>query len=307
MNSTIAGKINKVIFIVLFTMGLITGWQDINAQTVKESVHYQDTPNASPVISKLMTLSIHVRDSITHDSVFHFLVDKLKLPVYYYPVGFGKRKYAGAYAGNLILEPCGPYSNFAYASNDFRAIFFGLTFESNKSMTSAALDLTGRKIQHKVTGDLSISFDGNMLSGKNILCGENITINLMDKSDKYIDRMKMDSLRNSMNNYSGNELGIEYVKGIQIGYKDKENLEKWKDLIYPSVLMNNGVWSGNDNLEFHFVKDNIREVASITFKVKSLGKARRYLTKNNLIGSVSDGKIEINKSKSFGLAIYLME
>ena len=83
----------------------------------------------NPIFSGIHTLSIHVRDTITHDSVFHFLVDKLKLPVYYNPVRYGKRKYVGLYAGNLVLEPCGPYSNFSYASDVFRAIFFGLTFE----------------------------------------------------------------------------------------------------------------------------------------------------------------------------------
>jgi hypothetical protein len=46
-------------------------------------------------------------------------------------------------------------------------------------------------------------------------------------------------------------------------------------------------------------------VQSITFKVKSLEKAKRYLLKNNLAGSFIDNKIQLNKSKTFGLSINL--
>jgi hypothetical protein len=293
VNSTIAGKINKVRSTVLLVIGLIIGLQNISAQSVKESVH-------DPVIARLQTLSIHVRDTITHDSVFHFLAEKLELPVYFYPTR-GQRKWAGVYAGNLVLEPCGPYSNISYASNDFRAIFFGLTFETFKSTDLASVDLTGRKIEHKITGEKSISL------AENIICGENITVNLMDKSDTYIDRVKMDSLRNYMVKNNGNELGIENVKEIQIGYKDSDILQKWKDFIFPSLLMNNEIWRGSENLEYHFIKDNIREVKGITFKVRSLENAKRYLMRNNLIGPVSNSKIELDKSKTFGLSIFLSE
>ena len=87
-----------------------------------------------------------------------------------------------------------------------------------------------------------------------------------------------------------NGLGIEYVKEISIGYKNDHNLKKWKELISPSELINNMIWQVSNMLEFHFIKSNIREVQSITFKVKSLEKAKRYLLDNNLIGSFIDKK-----------------
>jgi hypothetical protein len=300
LNPEIDGRMNKVKFTVLLVIGLAFGLQNLSAQIEKESVQADDSLKMSPVISRLQTLSIHVRDTITHDSVFHFLADKLQLPVYFYPTR-GKRKWAGVYAGNLVLEPCGPYSNIAYASNDFRAIFFGLTFEIYKSAKRASMVMSGRKIEHKITGEKSISL------AENIMCGENITVNLMDASDKYIDRPKMDSLRNLMKKDGANDLGIEYVKFIQIGYRDIESLERWKDFICPSVLVNNKTWNGSDNLNYQFIKDSIREVKGITFKVRSLEKAKRCLTKNNLIGPVSDGKIELDKSKAFGLNISFIE
>jgi len=267
----------------------------------EESVRDSSIPKTNPLFSGLHTLSIHVRDTITHDSIFHFLADKLKLPVYYYPLSYGKRKYAGIYAGNLVLEPCGPYSNFTYASDDFRAIFFGLTFEPYKSISQTANALAEREITIEA-GDSYIYLKD---SG---LCGENITISFIDKGDeKTNDKRKMDSLRFAMTTNPGNELGVEYVKEIQIGFKDNTNLLKWKELISPSELIDNEIWKESNILEFHIIKSNIKEVQSITFKVKSLDKAKRYLVKTNLFGSFVANKIQLDKAQTFGLSIYLTE
>ncbi len=271
------------------------------AQT--ESPHDFVIHDTYPVFSEFHTLSIHVRDTLTHDSLFHFLTDKLKLPVYYYPLRYGRRKYAGVYSGNLVLEPCGPYSNFKYAANDFKAIFFGLTFEPFESISMAATALDKRAIHHQVPGDGEI-----YLQEDSALCGDNMTISLIDRlGEKQNDKRKMDSLRYVMSADSENELGIEYVKEICIGYKDNSNLQKWKELINPSELTNNEVWKANNNLEFHFIKSHIKEVQSLTFRVKSLEKARQYLLKNNLFGSLHDDKIELNKTLTFGLSIYITE
>ena len=249
----------------------------------------------------------------------HFLVYKLKLPVYYYPVKYGKRKWGGVYAGNLVLEPCGPYSDFLYASNDFRAIFLGLTFEPFKSISLSDSGLTGRKIYH-FTGDTYI-----YLHKDSALCGDNITISFMDRGlIKALDKRIMDSLRYVMNadtekkykvferiddeiptsytsvNYY-NELGIEYVKNICIGYKDISGLQKWEEFISPLELTDNEKWEYSNLLEFQLIKSNIKEVHSITFKVKSLESAKRYLLKNNLFGNFVDNKIQLDKAQAFGL------
>jgi hypothetical protein len=291
----------------------------------KETAQDSIVTQTIPLFSELHTLSIHVRDTITHDSVFHFLVDKLKLPVYYYPVTFGKRKYVGVYAGNLVLEPCGPYTNYSYGSNNFRAIFFGLTFEPFESISLSAKGLTDRKINHQ-SGDTYI-----YLQKDSALCGDNITISFMDRGlIKTMDKRIMDSLRYAMNadtekkykvferidgeipsNYTSvkyyNELGIEYVKEICIGYKDISNLQKWKELFSPYKLTDKEIWKESNLIEFHIIKSNIKEVQSITFKVKSLEKAMHYLLKNNLFGSHVDNKIQLDKAQAFGLSIYLTE
>jgi hypothetical protein len=265
------------------------------------STHDFSIPNSDPVFSVLHTLSIHVRDTITHDSVFLFLTDKLKLPVYYSPIIYGKRKYAGVYAGNLVLEPCGPYSNFKYASNDFRAIFFGLTFEPYKSISQTANGLATKKISSEVGEDYIYLKDS-------LLCGENITISFMDKGDERAnDKLKMEILRYALTTRPENELGIEYISEIQIGYKDNYNLMKWKEFMSPLKLADSETLEGNNLPEIHFCKSNIKEVQSITFKVRSLEKAKKYLANNNLLGRTTSDKIQLNTARTFGLTIYISE
>ena len=253
-NNLKSNMITKVLkFFSLILLGMMMLFQNNFAKI--ESTHYSDVPKSNPLFSGLHTLSIHVRDTVTHDSVFHFLADQLKLPVYYYPLSYGKRKYAGVYAGNLVLEPCGPYSNYSYATNSFRAIFFGLTFVPFESISLTSMGLVDREIQHQVLGD------DIYLQEDSALCGGNITISFMDKREAKInDKRKMDSLRYAMNTDTDNELGIEYVKEIRIGYKDGPNLQKWKELISPSELKDNEIWKESNILEFHFIRSNYKEV-----------------------------------------------
>jgi hypothetical protein len=110
-----------------------------------------------------------------------------------------------------------------------------------------------------------------------------------------------------MSENTENDPGIEYVKEIRIGYKDHTNLQNWKGLISPDKLINNKTWAESTILEFHFVKSRIKEVQGITFKVKSLEKAKQYLLKNNLFGGYVDNKIILNKTQAFGLHICLTE
>jgi hypothetical protein len=286
----------KIIFLIL--IGVIV-LRDSSSQTKDPGT--QKSPEEIPLFSAFHTLSIHVRDTITHDSVFHFLVEKLKLPVYYYPVNYGTTKYAGVYTGNLVLEPCGPYTRFAYASKNFRALFFGLTFEPFQTIALTSKRLVDKKITHEI-GDRFIYLRDSALSG------ENITMSFMDKGQRKLeDKRIRDSLQLVLTKATGNELGIEYVKEIWIGYKDNSNLQKWKELIQPDKLSRNKIWAESNLLEFHLIKDKIKEVKGITFKVRSLEEAKKYLLENNLFGDYIESKIVLNKSQTFGLQICITE
>ena len=120
-----------------------------------------------------------------------------------------------------------------------------LTFEPFESISRTATGLVNRKIHHQVQGDGEI-----YLQEDSALCGDNLTISLIDRQENKInDERKMDSLRYVINADTNNELRIEYVKEICIGYKNGLNLQKWKELICPSDLtdMKSGSKAANSN------------------------------------------------------------
>ena len=261
-------------------------------ETFKDPIRLETTP----LISGVHTLSVHVRDTISQDSVYQFFVNKLMLPIYYTPVMYGQKKYAGIYAGNMVLEPCGPYHNIDYATDDFRAIFYGLNFEVYKSLSSSEHALNERGLKHQVN-------KGSIYVRDSILCNENVFTALYEVSDKE----ERDSLQNTLITVIRNKPGIEYIKEIIIGYKEEVNFLKWKEYLYPLEFSKNDVCQINDSLQIHFTRGNINEVLGITFKVKSLVVAKQYLAKNKFLIAESDEKIKLNQTQSFGLSIYFTD
>ena len=99
----------------------------------------------------------------------------------------------------------------------------------------------------------------------------------------------------------------QFIKEINVAYKEELNLLKWKEYLHPLVFEENHVCQINDSLQMHFTQGDINEVKSITIKVKSLGKAEQFLAENQIYVSVSEKKIKLKESQSFGLSIYLTD
>lgn len=276
------------------TLIVIIIFQDSFAQveTFKDPIGLESTP----LVSGIHTLSIHVRDTISQDSIYQFFVNKLMLPIYYTPVIYGQKRYAGIYAGNMVIEPCGPYKNIDYATDDFRAIFFGLNFEVYESLATSEQTLNVRRIKHQTN-------NGSIYITDTILCNENIFTALYEVSDK----KERDSLQNSLITGERNNPGIEYIKEIFIGYKDEVNFLKWKEYLYPLEFGEFDVCQINDSLHINFTRGNINEVMGITFKVKSIVEAKQYLVQNKFQITAFDKKIKLNQIQSFGLSLYFTD
>ena len=280
---------------VIIILGIIILCQSNFRSDITGLSDFSDVENDS-WISGVHTLSIHVRDTLTHDSVYQLFHNKLKLPIYYSPVKIGQRKYVGLYAGNMVLEPCGPYQNIDYANDNFKSIFYGLNLEVGKSLESVEQILSDRGIRQQVN-------KGSIYVRDSILSNENIFVGLYNITDKE----KRDSLANFLLKNPVSNPGIEYIKEIDIGYKGEINLLKWKELLDPLEIGENGTCQINDFLQLYFIKGEINEVKGITFKVGSIEKSQQYLMEIDLLSSTSDHKIQLDQTKTFGLTIYLTD
>ena len=250
----------------------------------------------TPVVSRLHTLSIHVRSHAVHESVYALLSEVLLLPPTYDPVTYGQRKYAAVQAGNLCLEPCGPFPDHLYSNTDFEGKFYGLTFEPYESATASARELDRRGIRHG-TPTQSVRITDKDISAPDVTLG----IGEKESQEARHGRAAKLSAQN------GGPIGLSHVEEILVGYSDNNNLNKWVDFLRPAKHEGGNVYSLSDGLALRFVKHDSKRVIGITLKVRSLDQARAFLKKNGLLGRVRPDEVEFNPSKIHGLRIVLKE
>ena len=270
-----------------------------------DHVPEKDSARASelPLMSEISVLTIHVSDTMVHDSVFHFLSDILGLPVEYYPVKWHDRKWAGLYAGNMFLEPCGPYDNFRYARNNFKATFYGLNCGTGREISSLEQDLTARNIDFIRDGSIEITDPSITEKQMYFSISWSKSSSLKESKDQ---RVK-DSLKVLLANTSQNFAGIEAIREVWIGYTGEHYDSKWTDLVKPEIISENGVWKISRDQSIRFRKNDKTEVMAIVFKVSSLKRAKRFLLESRLLGESGKDLIEIDPEKAFGLRIYFSE
>lgn len=257
-----------------------------------------------PVVSRIHTVSIHFKEFEVHNCLFNLLAVDLQLPVVFgepWAPDKGRRRiYSRVWAGNVNLEPCGPFNNISYATEDFDAMFYGITFEPYESAYASADELDDRGIAHNEPTMFMIVTDP-------VLCEQNVGVGFIDIQDKEKQKADMDSLSSKLKDNNGGPLGWQYVDEIRVGYTDKENLEKWLDFLKPAKRLGKNLWQVGDSPAIRFIKSDIKEVKAIVINVESLENAIEYLKENGMLGDMGDGQVEINKEKTYGLSIILKE
>ncbi len=241
-------------------------------------------PWSEPVMTKIHTVSIHVKDHQIHDGVHRFLQEDLGLPLVYEPITHGERRYVGLWAGNLVLEPCGPYSNITYATPDFSAIFCSITFEAYTSSKQSTKQLEHRRIKHKPLGAFVIINDAN-------LCEGNLVVSIMDNPGRVQEHQTHETLTLQLKEIQGGPLGLQYVSEIEVGYTDRRDLDAWKALLAPHKQIGQDLWQLSDGPAIRLAKSQRKEIRHVVFRVNSLETAVRYLKRNNLLRQISQKRV----------------
>jgi len=252
-------------------------------------------------MTKLHTVSIHVKDHQVHEGVYRFLREDLQLPLVYEPVTQGERRYVGLWAGNLVLEPCGPYANIAYATPDFGAIFCGLTFEAYKSSKQSSAQLERRHIRHKPLGSSFV-----IINDPN-LCEGNLVASIMDNPDRVQEQQEHEALTLQLGESQGGPLGLQYVSEIQVGYTVPQDIEAWESLLAPARRVGPQQWQLSAGPALRLLKSQRKEIKAVVFKVNSLEAATHYLRTNDLLGQVSQNRVQVKAPDHWEFNIVLQE
>lgn len=252
-----------------------------------------------PIVSRVHTLSVHVGDRGTHAAVLRFLKDVLRLPILWGPEEHGERLYAALSGGNIALEPCGPFADIDYATKDFDAMFYGITFEPFESAAASAAQMDRCGILHGGVSTFTIIKD-------DVLCGQNLGLSLWEIRNKEKFKAQVEE-RSEQGERAGGPLGIVRVAEVQVGYTRSEAPARWARLLAGAELVETGVWRVNDSLAIRLVHGDVREIRAIVLETHSLERARRYLEQSDLLGAVREGELEIDPGKAFGLRIVLRQ
>ena len=193
-----------------------------------------DSSAATSPFSRLHTISIHVKDLETFNAAFQLLNEDLKLPKKWgqewQPEQDVKRMYAGFWAGNMCIEPCGPYDTDRF-EGESRAMFFALTFLPHESSAASAKILNMRGLAHDGQKAFLSVVDPH-LSGDS--CG--VCIMDLGHENRLKDNAREAELQAELKASRGGTLGLIGVEEIVVRVTCDEGLDRWKRMFEPEVI-----------------------------------------------------------------------
>ncbi|MDP2998137.1 MAG: hypothetical protein Q8N47_11670 [Bryobacterales bacterium] len=191
----------------------------------------------TPIVSSLHTVSVHIDSPETYNALYRLFEKDLQWPVIYGkpwpPDRQGRRSYAGIWAGNVVLEICGPYAGETF-SDGVRARLHGLTFRPHQTTDQSTADLDRAGISHKPPF-------GNLEGGARFvvlddpaLTSPTLAVSIMQGGDRNREKTEHDAARAALAANRGGPLGLKSVKETQVAYPNAPSLAKWRQFLAPS-------------------------------------------------------------------------
>lgn len=262
-------------------------------------------PASTPIFSRIHTVSIHVKDLETFNKAFHFLHDDLELSYKWgqewTPGSEAKKMYAGFWAGNICIEPCGPYDTDEFES-DAKAMFFAITFLPFESSEASARELDRRALAHNGR-KVFLSVTEPHLSSSN--CG--VCIMDVGPEDRKKDNAREAELQTEFVTAQKGSLGLIGVEEIFVRYTCEEDRRRWERLLQPIKPNAENLWRLGGSPAIRLIKDSRTGLAGVVWKVRSLTAATRVLKDRGMLGKVQDRQVQIAEEKACGLTILLRE
>ena len=108
-------------------------------------------------------------------------------------------------------------------------------------------------------------------------------------------------MRGRLDAVDGGPLGVRYVKEVEVGVKDNKSRAAWQALLDPVELVGKDCWKIGKGPMLRLTKSSDNRMKSLTFRVKSIRKARTVLKSLGLLGDVGDETVTINPEWVNGL------
>jgi len=261
-----------------------------------------DQEITGPAISRVHWITLPVKAPEVFDRLYHLFVKELKIPVFFEPETYGTKRYTGIYAGNVILEPCGPFPLEQVNGEEIHARYNTLIFCPYVNARTSAEKL--EKLGFDYTSQPNSSLINITVKE---LCTGRLPVHLSDSCNLRPEPgERIDSLRNALREIEGGPLGFIYIEEVHIGYKTQAYLNQWEKFLDP-LKSEDDLWYLPEKPNLRFLSSEREEILALVCRVESLEKAKNYLQNANMLGTESAGRIELNLEKTYGLKIILVE
>jgi hypothetical protein len=270
----------------------------------------QKDRSRGPVVRQVDHILVESGDP---NALFNFFVDTLQLPIAWPLADNDGFLSGGVGAADVSIEV------FRYADKKKRAAgktaegrFSGLAFEPFL-LSSALRELQIRHIPHgppdSYTSTLPKGSQGILWTTVALpsLSRPGMSIFLYEYSPAFL---KVDVRRKQMGNRlalnKGGPLGFKAIREIVIATTDlKTDAAEWRKMLGKQAPAGN--WLPASGPAIRLLQSNRQCLMEIVLEVESLIRAKGFLQKNGLLGSLSSKGIYLNPSKVQGLKIRLTE
>jgi len=190
----------------------------------------------TPLVSRLHTVSIHIDSPETYNTLLHFFEKELQWPVIYgkpwTPDRQGRRSYAGIWAGNVVLEICGPYEGEKFPDG-IRARLHGLTFDPYRTTdeSTGILDRVG--ILHKPPFGKAEEGARFVVVDDPALTSPTLALSIMEAGDRQRAKAEHDTALAAFFANRGGPAGLIAVKEVRVAYPNASSLERWREFLAP--------------------------------------------------------------------------
>jgi hypothetical protein len=111
-------------------------------------------------------------------------------------------------------------------------------------------------------------------------------------------------LRARLDEVNGGPLGVRYVKEVELGVKNVgKSMADWQVLLDPIKPIGEDTWNIGSGPTLKLTPDKDNGIKSISVKVRSLSRAKKFLKMNSLLGEEKEGMFALNRGKVNNLDI----
>jgi hypothetical protein len=284
----------------------ITALGCLNLLIISGTADAGEQARTVPVVSRVHWITVHARTPEAFDSLYALFSRDLELPVFFSPEQHGARRYAAVLAGNVILEPCGPFPDSGYRSATILARWNTLTFRPSQSTADTQAQLKRQGVRHG--SPRTEPWDGKQISvdilGVNSP-GMPVTVSECVEGEQAL-RAKLDALRAEMKSRKGGRLGIHGLDEVRIACTTEGRVAQWQAFLCP-IQAAEGVWPLSLPPHLRLVRGDRDEIVALVLKVESLARAVKQLKAMDMLGAQQGNMAAIKGGRTCGLAIYLRE